>query len=140
MFVSLGSANSREKYHARWRRSRSWLRSDHVAPASSDRYTPPLGSFAISAQTRFGLAGEIAMPTLPMIPVGNPGLRVISVQCSPPSVVLKMPPPAPPLIRSHGLRPACQSAAYRTSGLLGSITSSIAPVESLRKRIRFQVL
>src|SRR5512133_1635620 len=89
---------------------------------------------------RFGFAGEIVIPTLPIKPLGKPVLCVISVQCSPASVVLKMPPPVPPLISIHGLRPACQSAAYKSSGLLGSITSSIAPVESLRKRTFFQVL
>ena len=101
---------------------------------------PPLGSFSISAQSLLGFTGEIAIPTLPMIPLGSPVLRVISVQWSPPSVVLKIPLPAPPLINSHGFRPACQSAAYSTSGFVGSITSSIAPVESFRKRIFFQVL
>ncbi len=82
----------------------------HVAPASSERYTPP-ESFSMIAHTRAGIAGEIVMPMFPITPLGMPGLRVISFQLSPPSVVLKMPLPAPPLESSHGLRPACQKAA-----------------------------
>src|SRR3990167_8009434 len=69
-----------------------------------------------------------------MIPFGRPGFRVISCQVSPPSVDLKIPPPAPPLLSIHGVRPACQSAAYSTLGSFGSIERSIAPVESFRKR------
>jgi len=38
----------------------------------------------------------------------------------------------------HGVRPACQNAAYSTFEFDGSITRSIAPVESLRKRILSQ--
>jgi len=62
-------------------------------------------------------------------------LREISVHVRPASVVLKIPLPAPPLESVHGVRPACQNAAYITSGLDGSSTRSMAPVESLRKRI-----
>src|SRR5438105_13984818 len=87
------------------------------------------------AQTRFELAPETVTPMLPQIPVGNPLLRVISAQLSPPSMVLNNPLPAPPEDSSHGVRPACHKAAYSTFGLFGSITRSTTPVESLRKRI-----
>src|SRR6185312_7128893 len=116
--LSRGSAKMREKYHARCRSLCSSLVRCHVAPASSARNT--------------------ARPTLPISPLGSPGARVISVQCSPASVDLKIPLPAPPDDSSHGVRPACQSAAYITSGLDGSSTSSIAPVESLRYSTRRQ--
>src|SRR5437899_6040353 len=111
----------------------------HVAPPSSERYTPP-ASASISAHTRAGFAGETASPMLPSTPGGSPGLCVSSVQCSPPSVDLKIPPPGPPDTSCHGLRCACQKAAYRTSGLLGSRTRSEIPVESLRNSTLFHVL
>src|SRR5688572_12965292 len=87
------------------------------------------------AYTRLELAPDTVMPMSPQIPCGNPGLRVISDHVSPPSVVLNMPEPAPPETSCHGRRCACQKPAYRTFGLLGSITRSTMPVESLRKRI-----
>src|SRR6185437_1866419 len=132
--LTLGSAKMREKYHARWRSLRSALVRCQVAPASSERNTPP-ESASTSAHTRLGAAADTANPMLPITPLGRPGACVSSVQCSPPSLDLKMPLPAPPDDNNHGVRPACQSAAYRTSGLVGSSTSSMAPVESLRKRI-----
>src|SRR3989442_4012990 len=111
----------------------------HVAPPSSERYTPP-ASASISAHSRVGFAGEMASPMLPSRPDGNPGLCVSSVQCSPPSVDLKIPPPGPPDTSCHGLRCACQKAAYRTSGLDGSRTRSEIPVESFRNSTLFHVL
>src|SRR6266516_1250949 len=69
---------------------------------------------------------------LPSSPCGSPGLCVSSVHCSPPSVDLKIPPPGPPETSCHGLRCAYQKAAYSTSGLEGSSTRSVTPVESLR--------
>src|SRR2546430_16004432 len=82
----------------------------------------------------------MASPMLPSRPDGNPGLCVSSVQCSPPSVDLKIPPPGPPDTSCHGLRCACQKAAYSTSGLDGSRTRSEIPVESLRNSTLFHVL
>ena len=41
---------------------------------------------------------------LPMMPAGMPGFRVSSFQVRPPSVVLKIPLPGPPLTSSHGFR------------------------------------
>src|SRR5687767_9894744 len=92
------------------------------------------------AYTRLEFAPETDMPMSPQMPCGRPGLRVISVHVSPPSVVLNTPEPAPPETSCHGRRCACQKPAYRTLGLLGSITRSTMPVESFRKRILSQVL
>src|SRR3954463_11379074 len=89
----------------------------HVAPASSELNKPPL-SFSISVYTRFGSAALTATPILPSIPAGRPALRVISVQCSPPSVDLYRPLPGPPLDIVHSLRYASHNAAYITSGFV----------------------
>ena len=83
--------------------SRCSLTLVQVWPPLSERNTPPSSASTI-AQTRSGFAGETVMPTLPTIPLGKPGLRVISVQVSPPSVDLKMPLPGPPLSSVQGLR------------------------------------
>src|SRR5436853_3322703 len=77
-------------------------------------------------------APETLRPTLPQMPGGRPWFLVISVQCSPPSVDLNRPLPGPPLDMPHSLRYASQSAAYITSGLLGSIEMSTPPVLSSR--------
>src|SRR5437879_5411913 len=77
---------------------------------------------------------------LPSSPAGRPGLCVSSVQCSPPSDDLRMPPPTPPDISCHGLRCACQNAAYSTAEFDGSSTRSEIPVESLRKSTLRHVL
>src|SRR3954469_1799941 len=62
------------------------------------------------------------------MPAGKPGLRVISVQCSPPSVDLYRPDPGPPDDISHSLRCASHIAAYMMSGLFGSMLMSTPPV------------
>src|SRR5918998_1705067 len=83
---------------------RSWLSpwgvgtATKVLPPSVDRKSAP-SSASTSAQTRPVFAGDTATPVRPMTPVGRPGLRVISVQLSPPSVDLKSPLPGPPLLR-----------------------------------------
>src|SRR6185436_2180082 len=92
------------------------------------------------AYTRLEFTADTEMPMSPQIPCGSPGLRVISVQVSPPSVVLNIPEPAPPDTSIHGRRYACQKPAYRTFGLFGSITRSTTPVESFRNRMRSHVL
>src|SRR5689334_12142109 len=92
------------------------------------------------AHRRFEFTAETVMPMFPQIPSGRPGLRVISVQWSPPSVVLKSPLPFPPDESIHGVRPACHNPAYKTLALFGSITRSTTPVESLRNKILSQVL
>ena len=48
-------------------------------------------------------------PTIPSC--GMPGFRVISVQLSPPSVLLNIPLPGPPEDAVYSLRKACQSDA-----------------------------
>ena len=63
------------------------------------------------AHSRLEFAPEIVIPMLPQMPLGSPGLRVSSVQWSPPSVVLNNPLPLPPDDSSHGVRPACQNPA-----------------------------
>src|SRR5207247_8802296 len=110
-----------------------------VGPPSAAPYTPS-ASASISAHTRVGFAGELARRISPSTPGRSPGLCVSSVQCSPPSVDLKIPPPGPPDSSCHGLRCACQKAAYSTSGLDGSTTRSEIPVESLRNSTLFHVL
>src|SRR6266576_877023 len=112
--------------------ARRSLTSAHVAPASSLRYRPPF-SFSTSAYTRFGFAPDTATPILPTIPRGRPGLRVISVHVSPPSVLLNRPLPGPPDDIWYSVRYASHSAAYMTLGLVRSIAMSTAPVLSSRK-------
>src|SRR5437899_3018526 len=92
------------------------------------------------AQTRPGFAGDTAIPMLPHNPVGSPAFLVTSVQCSPASVDLKSPPPAPPETSAQGRRTACHRPAYSTSGFAGSRIRSAAPVESFRNKTLFQVL
>ena len=74
------------------------------------------------------------------MPAGSPGLRVISVQVSPPSVDLKRPLPGPPLDIWYSTRYASHSAANITFGFLRSIATSTAPVLSSRNSTVFQVL
>src|SRR5690242_21754700 len=91
------------------------------------------------AYTRFGSAPDTDTPIFPMSPFGIPGLRVRSVQWSPPSVLLKIPPPGPPASMLHDVRDAFQNVAYSTFGFDGSITRSSAPTESPLKRIFCQL-
>src|SRR5260221_864375 len=112
--------------------------SDQVLPASSDLKSPPF-SFSTSAYTRLELAPDTAMPMRPMTPDGRPGLRVISVQVSPPSVDLNRPEPGPPLDIVYSFRNASHRAAYMTFGLERSIAMSMAPVLSSRSSKRFHV-
>src|SRR4030095_15851698 len=75
------------------------------------------------------------------MPAGNPlAVLVRFVHVLPASVLLYRPLPAPPLESDHGVRPACQTATYMTSGLDGSNWKSTAPVESFTNRILFHVL
>src|SRR5690349_13034973 len=91
------------------------------------------------AHTRAGFAGDTAIPMLPQIPAGSPGFFVNSVQCSPASVDLKSPLPAPPETSDQGRHTACHDPAYSTSGYEGSSARSAAPAESFRNRTLFQV-
>src|SRR5687767_12855109 len=106
---------------------RSPVASFHVAPASSERYRPPFGSFSISAYTRVPSAPDTLTPALPQRPDGSPGFFVISVHVLPPSVDLNSPLPGPPLDMPHGKRCDSHSVANSTAGLLGSSTTSAAP-------------
>src|SRR5690242_1282061 len=114
------------------------LTSFHVAPASSLLKRPPF-SFSTSAYTRLP-SGPAATPMRPTTPDGIPGLRVISVHVSPPSVLLNRPLPGPPLDMWYSLRYASHSAAYITCGFVLSIVMSIAPLLSSRYSTRRHVL
>jgi hypothetical protein len=60
---------------------------------------------------RFESPPDTSMPMRPTTPDGRPGLRVSSVQVSPPSVDLYRPLPGPPLDICHETRYASHSAA-----------------------------
>src|SRR5262245_14512563 len=111
----------------------------HVAPASSDENRPPF-SCSMSAYTRFESAPDTETPIRPIVPAGKPGLRVISVQVSPPSVDLNKPLPGPPLDIWYSTRYASHNAANITDGFLRSMVMSTAPVFALRNNFRCQVL
>ena len=87
----------------------------------------------MSAQTRLGRDGAIAMPIRPFVPPGSPGFDVSSAHVLPPSVVLNSAVPGPALRKPHGNRRSSSVDAYSTSGWLASMTRSIAPACSLRK-------
>src|SRR3954451_21493350 len=89
---------------------------------------------------RLESAPDTATPILPTRPDGSPGLRVISVQCSPPSVDLNRPLPGPPLDIEYSTRNASHIAANITSGLLRSMAMSTAPVLSSRNSTLRHVL
>src|ERR671931_2516812 len=89
----------------------------HVAPASSDRYSPPPGFASYSRYSRLGFAVVTAMLPLPIRSLGRPA--VTRDQWSPPSVLLNTPPSRAPLMIVHGLRSPRQSTANRTSGFPG---------------------
>ena len=72
--------------------SRWPLTNSHDRPPSSDLWSPPR-SASTFAHTRFGSAPDTVTVILPSTPSGRPGLRVMSVQVSPPSVDLKIPGP-----------------------------------------------
>ena len=94
---------------------------------------------SMSAYTRSELALLIARPILPTGFVGSP-LPVRRFQVVPPSRDVQMPLPAPPLVRPHVLISTCQKPAKRMRGLFGSITRSLAPVESFTNSTRSQFL
>src|SRR5256885_768810 len=123
-----GSANTCVKYQARWRISWSSLVRVQVVPPSSERNNPP-ESASTSAQTRSWSKGETASPSFPMIPLGRPLLRVISVQLSPPSVALYSPSPGERLPRS-GDSPV---PAYPTLGSDGA--TATAPTDPAVKNL-----
>src|SRR5580765_8124994 len=89
---------------------------------------------------RFESAPDTATPILPSTPFGNPGLRVISIQCSPPSVDLNNPLPGPPLDIWYSTRYASQSAANITLGFRRSIATSMPPDFASLNSTFFQLL
>src|SRR5258705_2072764 len=114
------------------------LTNAQVAPAST-LWSIRLFSFSTSAYTRFAFAPDTATPILPTMHRGRPGLRVISVHVSPPSVLLNRPLPGPPDDIWYSVRYASHSAAYMTLGFVRSIAMSTAPVLSSRNSTRRQV-
>src|SRR5471030_2217042 len=88
-----------------------WLASSffQLLPASSERYSA-LCFDSIMAYTTFALEGATASAILPYGFSGRPWLfaGLISVQCSPPSVVLNNPLPGPPerIVQDHRRRRA----------------------------------
>src|SRR5215470_2910088 len=114
------------KYQARCRIRPSSLMRIQLSPPSSERNSPP--SFdSIRAYTRLGSAPETDTPMRPMIPEGKPWPSR-RVHVAPPSIDLYNPLLAPPLLRLHGLRYTSHKDAKRVLALLGSKTTSIAPV------------
>src|SRR5690348_5739433 len=94
MSAFFGSTTIFSKYQPRPHSALSPESFVHVAPASSERNTPPWsGNASTTAYTRRGLLGAIAMPVRPMGVVGNPLVSCFHV--SPPSVDFQMPPPGP---------------------------------------------
>src|SRR5690242_15008869 len=149
------------KYQPRPQSAGSDERRFHDSPASSERKKPPWpfapspygfapadvsrgaegsGSRSSStAYTRFGLLGHTAMPAFPIPLFGSP--FVSSFHVSPPSVLLKSPPPGPFVgaYTNQGGRRVFQSAAYTTFGFVGSITTSDAPTFSFLNSTFFHV-
>src|SRR4051812_9190967 len=74
------------------------------------------------------------------MPLGRPGLRVISVHVSPALVLLNKPLPGPPLDIVYSSRNASHIAAKMIFGFFGSIEMSIAAVLLSRNSVRFHVL
>ena len=82
----------------------------------------------------------MSTPILPNGLSGMPGLKVISFQVSPPSIVFHRPLRPPPAFIPHGVRWNLHIDANRMRGFDGSMVRSVAPVESLRKSTFFHVL
>src|SRR5580704_13905699 len=87
---------------------------------------PPF-SASTTAHTRFELEPETVTPMRPLVPSGKP-CSFTSFQVLPPSAERYSPLPGPPLSMLHGVRLACQRAANKILGLLGSNVISIPPV------------
>src|SRR2546421_2793237 len=152
--ASCGSTVIFSKYQPRPHSAWSALTRRHVAPASSERNTPPcpggggegrpetggwgLGAGAVgsgtrqstTAYTRRGFEGATAMPVRPIPAAGRP---VVSwCQVDPPSIDLWMPPPGPLVggYVNHGGRRGFQSPPYTTREPVGWMTASTAPTVS----------
>src|SRR2546423_10066534 len=152
--ASCGSTAIFSKYQPRPHSAWSALTRRHVAPASSERNTPPcpggggegrpgtggwgLGAGAVgsgtrqstTAYTRRGLDGATAMPVRPIPAAGRP---VVSwCQVDPPSIDLWMPPPGPLVggYVNHGGGRGFQKAADTPRGTGGGVAGSAAPAGS----------
>src|SRR2546425_6134573 len=152
MSGSRGSTAIFSKYQPRPHSAWSALTRRQVAPASSERKTPPcpgggaagrpgwggggggaLGSGtrqSTTAYPRRGLDGATAMPVRPIPAAGRPAVNWCQVD--PPSVDLWIPPPGP-LVGAYvnqGGRRVFHRPAYTTRALVGSMTTSTAPTFS----------
>ena len=116
------------------------LTSFHVAPASSDTEEPAVLVLDQRVDAVRVGAGDGRRRSCRSTPAGRPGLRVISVHVSPPSVDLNRPLPGPPLDIWYSTRYASHSAANITFGFLRSIATSTAPVLASRNSTFFHVL
>src|SRR2546423_11718857 len=152
MSALCGSTVIFSKYQPRPHSAWSLLTRRQVAPASSERNTPPcpgggsegrsgacgggggaLGSGtrqSTTAYTRRGLDGATAIPVRPIPVAGRPAVSCCHVD--PPSIDLWIPPPGPFVggYVNHGGRRVFQSPAYTTRESLGSTTTSTAPTFS----------
>src|ERR1700740_1183263 len=137
-FASFGSAHTCVKYHARWRKRWSSLVSDHFAPPSSLRYSPPFFA-STSAYTTFESAPETETPMRPSGPSGKP-LPSTRFQVTRSALERYRPLFSPPLLSDHGVRQPSHIAAKRMCGFLGSKTISMPPVRSLMYRTFSQFL
>src|SRR5438876_2197305 len=163
MSGSCGSTAIFSKYQPRPHSAWSLLTRRQVAPASSERNTPPcpggggagrpgaggwgLGAGDVGsgtrqstpAYTRRGFDGATAMPVRPIPSAGRP---VVSwCQVEPPSMDLWIPPPGPLVgaYVNHGGRRVFHSPAYTTRASVGSMTTSTAPTFSSLSRTFCQV-
>src|SRR5713226_4398099 len=113
----------------------------HVAPASSDRNSPPFFSFASTiTYTRCPwFPGATATPSRPQSPSGSP-CPVICVQVIPSSDDLYSPLPGPYAVPfCPGFRMPCHSVAYTTRGFPGSKQRSTDPVSLFLNKTFFHV-
>src|ERR1051326_2130673 len=90
------------------------------------------------AQTTLGLAGAIERTIRPRSSLGNPDCS--SDLVLPPSTERNTADPGPPAMKQQVRRCRCHIVATRTSGFLGSIWMSLAPVQSSPARTRVQLL
>src|SRR5689334_17284346 len=93
----------------------------------------------MSAHTRAGFAGDTAIPLLPQMPAGSPGLFVSSIPCADASVDLNIPLPSPPETSVQGRRTACDTRPYSAPEFEESSARSAAAAESFRNRTLVQV-